>query len=113
MKIKVWHIPQIPGPAFELIVDTYAEAKLLHEALAQYDNFQFENDIKPDYSNAAGIQVHSHGEWVDWEPSDVEERILNRLFPGKSVDSLDCLSLAEVKQFEAARRVHSTSNRSS
>lgn len=60
LKFRVWHIPQVPGAAFHVEVRDYAEAKRLQDTLADYDLFQFNNNIKPDYSNASGVQVYQH-----------------------------------------------------
>jgi len=68
--LKVWWIPQIPGKPFEYPVKTIVEAKKLLDVLAQYDLFQFHHKIKPDYSNAGGLQVFEDGEWIDWSNED-------------------------------------------
>ena len=44
------------------------------QVLADYDAFQYENKIKPDYSNVGGLQMFDttddtdsvEGSWVDW-----------------------------------------------
>lgn len=66
--LKVWWIPQIPMKAFEVDVASVAEAVKVMDVLAYYDIFQFENNIKPDYSNAGGLVMwdDSDQEWVDW-----------------------------------------------
>lgn len=67
MKLKVWWIPQIPGKPFEVPVESIAEGVKLMDILAKYDIFQFENHIKPEYSNAGGLMmIDSDGEWTDW-----------------------------------------------
>ena len=68
--LRVWHIPQIPMKPFLVPVSNLIEAKLILDTLAQYDIFQFENNIKPDYSNAAGLSVYEDGEWTDWYDDD-------------------------------------------
>lgn len=65
--LKVWWIPQVPMKAFERIVSSTYEGKVILETLADYDIFQFENNIKPDYCNAGGLCIMEDGEWVDWE----------------------------------------------
>ena len=70
---KVWWIPQIPGKSFEVIVDSMDKAKLLTDVLGKYDLFQFENKIKPDYSNMGGIMVWQDSEWTDYDEEDEEE----------------------------------------
>lgn len=69
-KMRVWWIPQVPGNAFHKEVRTIEEALLLLDALADYDSFQYENRIKPDYSNAGGLQVSDGGEWVEYEDGE-------------------------------------------
>lgn len=68
--LRVWWIPQVPGKAFRVSVDSPAEAKKLLETLALYDIFQFKNKIKPDYCNAGGLEVFNAFEdgdaWCDW-----------------------------------------------
>ncbi len=67
-KLRVWWIPQIPMKSFEVNVKSLEEANLILNTLADYDIFQLENNIKPDYANAGGLQVFDEveNEWVDW-----------------------------------------------
>lgn len=79
--LRVWHIPQIPGKAFHVPVDSIKTAKLILKTLADYDLFQYKNRIKGDYSNAAGLECyHQYGapnppddfpDWCEWENEDV------------------------------------------
>lgn len=64
--LRVWWIPQMPMEAFYVPVESLAQAKWLLSVLADYDAFQFENCIKPDYCNAGGLQVREDGSWLDW-----------------------------------------------
>ena len=73
MKYKVWWIPQVPGKSFEVEVDSVIEGAKLMDTLAKYDDFQFKNNIKPDYSNAGGLMEFLDGEWVDWEDEKTGE----------------------------------------
>ena len=66
----VWHIPQVPMKAFRVSVSTPEEGKRMIDALAEYDLFQYKNNIKPDYSNASGLNVFEDGEWVTWYSED-------------------------------------------
>lgn len=88
MKLQVWWIPQVPMVPFEVEVKDVAEGATLLQVLADYDLFQFEHHVKPDYSNVGGLQMwdeDSDGEgnpgWVDWcsdegeEPDEYTERI--------------------------------------
>lgn len=78
-RYRVWWIPQVPMRSFEVFVSTLTEAKLLLTVLADYDLFQFENRVKPDYCNAGGVQVQeglSDGngpEWCDWYSEDDDD----------------------------------------
>jgi hypothetical protein len=65
--LRVWHIPQIPGKPFHVEVRDVREATLILKSLALYDLFQLKHRIKPDYSNAQGLEVFEGGEWCEWE----------------------------------------------
>lgn len=72
-QLRVWWIPQMPMNPFYVNVESPEQAKFLLEALANYDLFQFENRVKPDYSNAGGLEVFEDGDWSEWlEPMPVE-----------------------------------------
>lgn len=80
--LVVWWIPQVPMKSFDVPVRTLREAKLLLETLANYDLFQFDNKVKPDYCNAGGLNVWdatlkaddgSMGDWANWYSKDGEE----------------------------------------
>lgn len=73
-KWRIWWVPQVPMKAFEREVPDLATAEVLISTLANYDTFQFENNIKPDYCNAGGIQ-YSHplideGDWIELEDDE-------------------------------------------
>ena len=69
-KLRVWWIPQVPMKPFHVEVESVYEAKKLLKTLALYDIFQFEHNIKPDYSNAGGLEVFEEGEWTEWYDED-------------------------------------------
>lgn len=75
-EFKVWWIPQVPMKAFEVPVASRAEGKRLCDVLADYDAFQFDNKIKPDYCNMGGVVFRleglTDGEWWD-VPDDKDE----------------------------------------
>lgn len=77
--LRVWWIPQVPGTPFYVSVKTVDEAILLLNTLADYDCFQFENNIKPDYCNAGGLMVYDSedGEddnaWTEWHNDDGDD----------------------------------------
>jgi hypothetical protein len=64
--LRVWWTPQVPCKAFEVDVPSLAAASLLLDTLAQYDLFQLEHRIKPDFCNAGGLIEFDGEEWIDW-----------------------------------------------
>lgn len=73
--LRVWWIPQVPMPAFNVPVATPHEAAKLLDVLAKYDLFQLEHNIKPDYSNTGGLSVFEDGEWSEWYDEESGEDI--------------------------------------
>lgn len=74
-QLRVWHIPQVPMESFKVMVDSPKEAKKILEVLALYDTFQFEHKVKPDYSNAAGLEQFDGKKWFEWldeEGTDID-----------------------------------------
>ena len=67
-KLRVWHIPQVPGNPFTVDVSSVEEAVKIMDVLADYDEFQRVNNIKPDYCNASGLDQWSEEdqEWESW-----------------------------------------------
>lgn len=63
-KYKLWHIPQVPMPPFEVESDDLQYLVRLQDVLADYDDFQLKHRVKPDYSSISGIDVlDDDGEW--------------------------------------------------
>ncbi len=71
--LKVWWIPQVPMDAFEVPVKSVSEAAKILVVLADYDRFQFENNVKPDYCNTGGLLIYRDGDWEDWEDEETFE----------------------------------------
>ena len=69
-KLRVWWMPQVPMEAMKIDVSSVEEGAKVIDVLGKYDMFQFENDIKPDYSNAGGLEVFEDGDWCDWSIED-------------------------------------------
>ena len=57
-KLRVWHIPQVPGKPFYVEAESIQEAVKLMNTLAAYDSFQLENNIKGDYANMNGLEFY-------------------------------------------------------
>lgn len=70
-RLQVWWVPQLPGEPFVVPVENLIEAKLLLNALADYDKFQLAHRIKPDYSNTGGLEIDRGDGWEDWTPENV------------------------------------------
>lgn len=78
--LKVWWVPQVPMKAFEVPVKDIKEAAKVLQLLASYDAFQFENRVKPDYSNAGGLNVFNPiyvdeecDGWITWYSENGED----------------------------------------
>ncbi len=87
--LRVWWIPQVPMEAFYVYVQSLVEAKKILTVLADYDMFQYKNNVKSDYCNVGGLQIYEkeEGEWLDWESEDGE--------------SIDDLSISELEKLNA------------
>lgn len=85
-KLRVWHIPQVPGEAFHVEVASVEEGAKLMDVLGDYDQFQFDHNIKGDYCNVNGLQIWDESltdqdlidmelddRWVDWYYEDENE----------------------------------------
>lgn len=80
-QLRVWHIPQVPMKPFYVSVASVNEAILILTTLWDYDAFQYENKVKPDYCNASGLEVFEDGEWCDWcdeDGNDIDDVIRER-----------------------------------
>lgn len=80
-KYKLWHIPQIPGQPIVIEFEYVADAVMVSDILADYDQFQLDTNIKPDYSNASGIMVWNEedGSYEDVDDDLEGEIILEQL----------------------------------
>lgn len=85
MKLRVFHIPQVPMKAFYVEVNSVEEGVKLMNTLALYDDFQYKNNVKGDYCNLNGLEMYDESltdqnlidmdakdRWVDWY-YDVDE----------------------------------------
>ena len=71
--LRVWWIPQVPGEAFHVRVKSVEQAKFTITLLADYDQFQLDQRVKGDYSNAGGLQMWDGEEWTEWYSEDGED----------------------------------------
>lgn len=67
-RLRVVHYPQIPCEPFIVEVKDLTEAKKVKDILANYDLFQYDNKIKPDYANMAIVEEFNEAEksWESW-----------------------------------------------
>lgn len=77
--LKVWYIPQVGAvnKPYEVIVPNIATAKIVMDSLTGLSNYEFENEIKPDYADAIGLSRYEDDgtgnlEWIDWEVEELE-----------------------------------------
>ena len=93
MKLRIWWIPQIPDSnAFVVEVECVKQAHLVIDVLAQYDLYQYEHRVKPDYSNAGGLEQFDpeSDEWFDWYDEETGEdfdEFRARVFPANVIGS--------------------------
>jgi hypothetical protein len=80
--LRVWWIPQVSmRNVFYVFVKDVEQAKLVLNALANYDLFQYHHRVKPDYSNAGGLEVYEKNydgvlgwsEWYSEHGEDIDE----------------------------------------
>ena len=72
VRVRTWHIPQVPGKPFIVETTDHQQAFFLCETLAEYDAFQFNEGIKPDYCNANGVEYFDEDD-QEWYSIDLEE----------------------------------------
>ncbi len=88
--LRIWHIPQVPGKPFRVDVQDVSEAADLLHRLAEYDLFQYENSIKPDYASAQGLEVFDPEDpegWGEWHSEDGMD-ICEHMRAGDDVEAL-------------------------
>lgn len=64
--LRVWWIPNLPMQPYYVHVENISQAKLVLNALADYDIFLYLHHLKPDHSNAGGLEVFKDNEWSEW-----------------------------------------------
>ncbi|TPG68672.1 hypothetical protein EEL31_09135 [Brevibacillus laterosporus] len=81
-KLRVSHFPQIPCKPFVVEVDNLEQARLVHNTLADYDLFQYDNNIKPDYANATVVEQwdEEEQEWSTWSDEETGIDDINEYF---------------------------------
>ena len=72
-QLRVWHIPQIPGEPFHVMVDSIEDAVKVLKILWDYDDFEYQQNIKYDYESASGLEVYETDEWCEWYSDDGDD----------------------------------------
>ena len=67
-KLRVWWVSQIGTDAMYIPVKSIKEGKKTIDLLSYFDCFQYNQHIRPDYSNTGGLEMYDEElkEWVDW-----------------------------------------------
>lgn len=60
----------MPMKAFKVDVSSISEAKKILKVLTDYDIFQFEHKVKPDYSNTGGLEFFNGEVWEEFEDEE-------------------------------------------
>jgi hypothetical protein len=88
-EFRVWWIPQVPMTPFYYGVPSLNAGLMLCDALARYDLFQLEHNVKPDFANVGGIEyrhpVETGGRWNALDPDDEDEVGFVRAMSGASL----------------------------
>lgn len=73
-RFKIFYIPQFPMPAFEREYEDFETAKEVLNAIINFSIFEYDNNVKPDYSDVAGISYWDDeaDEGYEWEDVDEE-----------------------------------------
>lgn len=81
-KLRVCHFPQIPCKPFIVEVKNLEEAKKIFDVLANYDLFQYDNKIKPDYCNMTVLEEwdEEENDWLSWCDDETGIDNLNEYF---------------------------------
>jgi hypothetical protein len=86
--LRVWHVPQIPGAPFYVPVVNVAQAKLVLKLLGDYDAFMLANHVRPEYSNANGLEVYYElGGWQEWHRAS-DDYSISDILMNESLDNV-------------------------
>ncbi|WIW70926.1 hypothetical protein [Anaerosinus gibii] len=67
-KLRVCHVPPTACNPFIIDVANLKEAKKIMDTLAEYDKFQYENNLPQNSSSTSTLEEYSECEkkWIDW-----------------------------------------------
>lgn len=72
-RYRVYYIPQVPMKAFTVEVTGLDAAQLLLDTIIKFSIFEFENKVKPDYSDACGIERWEEDSETGWDWFELDE----------------------------------------
>lgn len=82
--LRIWHVCQVGRvKAFHVPVSSVDNAKQLIVALWDYDKFQYDNNVKPDYANMSGLEIYEEDNglgtpgWCEWCDEETGDSILD------------------------------------
>jgi hypothetical protein len=64
--LMVWWVAQVPMEPIKIPVPDAKTGAMILNVLAEYDAYQYLNDVKPDYCNAGGLIEWTGTSWDDW-----------------------------------------------
>lgn len=72
-RLKILHYAQVGADIepFEVYANNLLEAHNAMNTLANYDLYQYDNRIKPDYNSCQFLEVYNGIEWCDWIDEDL------------------------------------------
>ncbi len=73
-EMRVWHIPQFGAglTLFNVSVDSLDQGVKILNLLWDYDLYQYDNNIKGDYSNVSGLEIlNKENGWEEWDGFEV------------------------------------------
>lgn len=73
---RVWYIPQVPWTPYRYDVSSVEEWRTVLKAIVWLSQFEYANRIKPDYADAAGLEVFVSTSTYWFDPVSLDDTIL-------------------------------------
>ena len=73
MRFRAWYVAKMPMKAFTVETTNAIDAEKILDVLEDFSLFEIQNNVKPDYAEAGGIDIwdEEYQEWTDYHPEDV------------------------------------------
>lgn len=72
-KLRIAYIPQVPGQSFYKEVASVKQALLIGKTLVDFSLFEYEQRVKPDYTDFIDLEQFNDGEWDTWYNDEWED----------------------------------------